>query len=74
MNYEEATKLSLIVPWKTVKCTQDDCWCFLIEPKDKIECVEDEHIYIIGAGAVHREAAVHIVKVHNESLGVKDAD
>lgn len=70
MNYEEAMALALNVPWKTTKCEADTCWCLMIEPKVKIECDEDEEIYIIGSGGIHKEAAEHIVAVHNESLRI----
>jgi hypothetical protein len=75
MTYQEARKESLSVEWKTVTCQQGEkCWCRMIEPSTPIlykENEEDEELheyYVCHSGALDKETAEHIVKVHNESL------
>lgn len=74
MTYEEAQQKLLTVRWKTKECTQSDCWCSAVVPEEDIvynngiEGEVDDYVYIAGAGALTKELAEHIVKIHNESL------
>ena len=36
MNFEQAKELSFLVPWKTIKCSDENCWCRRIVPVDPI--------------------------------------
>lgn len=72
LTYEEAAKLSLTKEWKVSICHQGkECWCRIIKTKNPIfyyETEEKEEYYIIGSGAINKDTAKHIVKVHNEKL------
>jgi len=69
MNYEEALKHSLTVPWKVGTCQQGEkCWCRTIIPEEEILDDEGEDIYIASGAEIHKVHAEHIVKLHNESL------
>jgi len=69
MTYKEAQEHSLKVEWKTTICQSgEQCWCRIIEPKEKIEDSDGEEIYITPSGNVSRIHAEHIVELHNKSL------
>ena len=68
LTYKEAEKKLLTVEWKLEECGTKDCWCSIIVPKEKIENIDDEDIYVLPSGAITTELAEHIVKIHNESL------
>jgi hypothetical protein len=69
LTYEEAEQLCLTVRWKVLPCFQgESCWCRTIGPEIPIFDKEGNEIYIAGSGAIHKEFAEHIVKVHNDSL------
>lgn len=68
MNYKEAEEYLLTVRWKTSSCFQEDCWCKVIEPEEKIEDDHGNEIYIASAGSIPKIYAEHIVKLHNDSL------
>jgi len=73
MNYQEAMQHALKVDWKVSLCHEGkECWCRVIEPKEKIISSEDEEIYIVGSGSISKEHAEHIVNVHNCSLKTLD--
>ena len=72
MNYKEAIKHSITVPWKTATCNSGvKCWCRMIIPVQPIKDDDGEEIYIAGSGAINKIHAEHIVRIHNESLVVK---
>lgn len=51
--------------WKTEVCHASfDCWCKLIST----EIDEGPESLIVSSGAINRENAEHIVKIHNEWL------
>lgn len=71
MNYEEATKHAMTVRWKTAECGTPDCWCRMIlteEPVIYEHNGSEDEIYIIGSGAVPKDYAEHIVKLHNQHV------
>jgi len=52
--------------WKTIECISGkDCWCLPVVTEDYDKTKDD---YIIGVGAVSKEMAEHIVKIHNDYL------
>lgn len=67
MTYEE-TKLKLLtLPWKSVNCTQETCWCGGITTEEPIE-YEDNELYVVETGSMFKEIAEYIIKIHNETL------
>ena len=69
MTYEQAQQKALTVEWKTTPCLQgEECWCRIIEPKEKIIFDEDEEYYIVGSGSIPKLEAEHLVELHNKSL------
>lgn len=69
MNYDEATKYSMTVKWKTSTCSAGDkCWCRIIEPIEEIKDDDGEEIYIAASGCIPQQYAEHIVKIHNENI------
>lgn len=72
--YKEALKNATTVRWKTVPCSQENCWCSPIVPETPLTFeYEDitEQIYIAGEGELAKEIAEYIVKIHNERLSGK---
>lgn len=69
MTYNEAQQYSLTVKWKTATCTQGEkCWCRAILPEEEILDKDGNEIIIVHDGAMPKEYAEHIVKLHNASL------
>lgn len=69
MTYNEAQQYSLTVKWKTATCTQgEQCWCRAILPEEEILDKDGNEIIIVHDGAMSKEYAEHIVKLHNASL------
>lgn len=69
MTYNEAQQYSLTVKWKTTTCTQGEkCWCRAILPEEEILDKDGNEIIIVHDGAISKEYAEYIVKLHNESL------
>ena len=69
MTFEEAKKLVLQVPWKIGTCNSGEkCWCRVIKPVTPIIFDEFEEYIICSDGAISKDIAEHIVKLHNESL------
>ena len=78
MNFEEAARHSLTVPWKAVECfSGPQCWCRMVVPVEPIECEynthdgliqKDTYEEIIGPAAINKTTAEYIVKIHNENL------
>lgn len=67
--YEEALIKAFNSEWKSSVCSQGEkCWCRIIEPLNKIEYNNGEEIYIVGDGAISKEFAEYIVKLHNDNL------
>lgn len=74
MNFEQAREYSFLVPWKTMECfSGPECWCRIIVPVEPIlyshpESPDIEHEYVIvDAGALDKETAEYIVRLHNEN-------
>ena len=69
MTYSEAEKHALTVKWKIGFCTQgESCWCRTVIPEEQITDNQGSDVCIIDSGCVSKQAAEHIVKIHNESL------
>ena len=71
MNYEEANKHALAVRWKTEECGTKDCWCRMIVPESPVIFEHngtDDEIYVVGAGAISKDYAEHVVKIHNQHV------
>lgn len=75
MNYDQATELSFLVPWKTMEChVGSQCWCRRIVPVEPILYIStklsdyEEEYEIIGDAAIDQKTAEYIVKLHNEHL------
>ena len=69
MTYQEAQQEALKVEWETGICPQgEECWCRNIRPKTPIIHDNDDTFYICNGGAIDKEIAEHIVKIHNDSL------
>lgn len=78
MTLKEANELLHKVPWKTQECMQKDCWCSLIVPLEPIPYtdhhgeLDEEGVYVIGAGAISKEFAQQIVDEHNQIILLKN--
>ena len=59
-------KSLLEVEWRTEPCNQPDCWCAIITTNEVDE--DGEERYVVASGAIPKEYAEHIVKIHNEGL------
>lgn len=58
---------NLLKKWVTTTCSDGEaCWCRIILVADADP--DNLENAIICSGAVHKEMAEHIVKVHNDSL------
>jgi len=74
MNYEEAVKYSLSIPWKLDVCNVGErCWCRLILPTEVIKYSTGEEetereIEIMPDGSIDKETAEYFVDLHNEKL------
>jgi hypothetical protein len=72
MNFEQAKELSFLVPWKTIKCSDENCWCRIIVPVEPIVWYHPDfpeiknEIDIADAGDLDQQTAEYIVKLHNE--------
>lgn len=75
MNFEQATELSFLVPWKVAECfSGPQCWCRKIVPVEPIlytstELSDYEEEYeIVGDAAIDQKTAEYIVKLHNNKI------
>lgn len=78
MNYEEAVKYSLSIPWKLDVCNVGEkCWCRLILPTEVIKYTQkystgeeetEREIEIMPDGSIDKETAEYFVDLHNEKL------
>ena len=53
------------VKWKTIECDTKNCWCRVIVPADDKEYGDYS---IVSSGAIEKELAEHIVKIHNSFI------
>ena len=80
MTFKEAIEYSLTVPWKIQECfSGPECWCRMIVPVEPIPCeyvnidgsvLKDTLDEIVGAVAIDKITAEHIVNLHNRSLEI----
>jgi len=74
MKYQEAYDLALKSKWIATHCfVGESCWCNIITPEVPIFYGEEdnEEVQIVSSGAINKQIAEHIVKVHNQSLESK---
>ena len=69
LTYQEAHALALTVEWEVLTCDEgEECWCRMINTKEKIIDENNDEIYIIPSGCLATEYAEHFVELHNQSL------
>ena len=70
MTYQEAYDLALKSKWIATPCfVGESCWCNIITPEIPIIFgVDNDEVQIVSSGAINKQLAEHIVKVHNQSL------
>lgn len=56
--------------WVVASCGDENCWCRCIALEEPAEYENGSEAHICGSGSLTKEAAEHIVKIHNESLEV----
>jgi hypothetical protein len=72
--FDEARNYSFNVRWKVETCfSGEKCWCRIVVPENPISFKEEERkneeeFQIISDGAVDKETAEYIVKIHNERI------
>ena len=73
MTYQEAYDLALKSKWINKPCfVGEECWCNIITTETPIIFGEDnDEVQIVSSGAINKQIAEHIVKVHNQSLELK---
>jgi hypothetical protein len=82
MTYKQAKQELYKRPWKAVPCSQgESCWCRIIETVEPIEyqinkSEEDEIGFdsiseIVPMGAIDKDFAEYVVKLHNNFLEKK---
>ena len=70
MTYKETQQKALTLPWKVGTChVGEKCWCRTIVLEQPLIDNEGEILtHICSDGAIDKEFAEHIVKLHNNSL------
>ena len=69
MKKQESQPKELCVEWKVSTCSQGvQCWCRMVEPKEKIIDIDGNDVYIIGSGNISEIHANYIVNLHNNAL------
>ena len=73
MTYQEAYELALKSKWIATHCfVGESCWCNTITTETPIIFGDDnDEVQIVSSGAINKQIAEHIVKVHNQSLESK---
>lgn len=58
--------------WQTIPChTGKECWCRMIVTKDYDETTQEDDTLVCHAGALTKNVAEHVVKLHNNFIDVK---
>lgn len=60
------TNLEINKTWKTEPCGQDDCWCLLVVTEDYSFETDNIEECIVPSGAMCKDTAKYLVKLHNE--------